>query len=62
MTREYDLELFVLKNAVITQDPRSTFTAQRVCNTRGMLEAQADSLVAEYLRQVDFERWPMRSA
>jgi len=55
MTREHDLELFVLKNAVITQDLRSTLVAQRVGNTRGMLEAQADSLVAEYLRQVDFE-------
>jgi hypothetical protein len=54
MSHEHDVELFVLKNAVITQDLRSTFAAQRVGNTRGTLEAQADSLVAEYLRQVNF--------
>jgi Swt1-like HEPN len=55
MSREHDVELFILKNAVITQALRSTFVAQRVGNTRGNLEAQADSLVEEYLRQVDFE-------
>jgi hypothetical protein len=44
-----------LKNAVVTQDLRSTLAAQGVENNRGSLEAQADSLVAEYLRQVDFE-------
>jgi hypothetical protein len=55
MSREHDLELFILKSAVITQDLRSIFAAQGVGNTRGTLEAQADSLVEEYLRQVDFE-------
>jgi hypothetical protein len=45
----------MLKNAVITQGLRSTFAAQRVGNTRGALEAQADSLVADYIRQMDFE-------
>jgi hypothetical protein len=55
MSREHDVELFILKNAVITQDLRSAFAAQRAGKTRGMLEAQADSLVTEYLRQVDFE-------
>jgi len=55
MNRERDIELFILKNAVITQSLRSVFTDQRVGNARGALEAQADSLVAEYLRQVDFE-------
>jgi hypothetical protein len=55
MSREHDVELFILKNAVITQDLHSAFAAHRVGNTRGILEAQADSLVAEYLRQVDFE-------
>lgn len=55
MTTERDIELFVLKNAVITRGLRSVLTAQRVGGTRGALEAQADSLVTEYLRQVDFE-------
>jgi hypothetical protein len=54
MNRESDVELFILKNAVITRNLRTVFAAHRVGNTRGALEAQADSLVAEYLRQVDF--------
>ena len=55
MSVETDIELFVLKNAVITKGLRSVLATQRVGGTRGALEAQADSLVAEYLRQVDFE-------
>jgi len=55
MTQERDLELFILKNAVITQNLRSAFATHGVGNTRGALEAQADSLVADYLRQVDFK-------
>lgn len=55
MTQERDIELFVLKNAAITRDLRSVFAAERVGNSRGALEAQADSLVDEYLRQVDFK-------
>jgi hypothetical protein len=55
MSSERDIELFVLKNAVITQSLRTVFAEQRVGNARGALEAQADSLVTEYLRQVDFE-------
>ena len=52
---ERDIELFVLKNAAITQDLRRSFFDLKISNARGSLEAQADSLVAEYLRQVDFE-------
>jgi hypothetical protein len=55
MSSEKEIELFVLKSAVITQSLRVAFTDQRVGNARGALEAQADSLVAEYLRQVNFE-------
>jgi hypothetical protein len=55
MNDEHDIELFILKNAVITQNLRTVFAAQRVGNSRGILEAQADSLVEDYLRQVDFE-------
>ncbi|ESQ78832.1 Swt1 family HEPN domain-containing protein [Asticcacaulis sp. YBE204] len=55
MSREREIELFVLKNAAITQSLRSVFSAQRIGSNRGALEAQADSLVTEYLRQVDFE-------
>lgn len=50
-----EIELFILKNAVITKELRSAFTSNRVGNVRGALEAQADSLVSEYLKQVDFE-------
>jgi len=50
-----DIELFILKNAVITQSLRSVFSEHRVGNARGALEAQADSLVSDYLRQIDFE-------
>jgi hypothetical protein len=55
MTSENDIELFVLKNAAITRDLRSVSVLQKVGNIRGALEAQADSLVAKYLRQVDFQ-------
>ncbi|MFI4935878.1 MAG: Swt1 family HEPN domain-containing protein [Caulobacterales bacterium] len=55
MNRERDIELFILKNAAITQSLRSVLVGQRIGNARGALEAQADSLVADYLRQVDFE-------
>ena len=55
MSTEREVELFVLKNAVITKELRATFTSNHVGNARGALEAQADSLVNEYLRQVDFE-------
>lgn len=54
MNSEHDIELFMLKNAVITQNLRAVFVEKRVGNARGALEAQADSLVADYLRQVDF--------
>lgn len=55
MSRDSDIELFVLKNAVITRDLRAQFVEQRIGHARGSLEAQADSLVAEYLKQVDFD-------
>jgi len=53
--KERHIELFILKNAAITQGLRRTFVDLRITNARGSLEAQADSLVADYLRQVDFE-------
>ncbi|NML74533.1 hypothetical protein HHL25_10405 [Rhizobium sp. S-51] len=55
MSEDREIELFILKNAVITRELRAAFTSNRVGNVRGALEAQADSLVNEYLRQVDFE-------
>ena len=55
MSTERDIELFILKSAIITYGLRSAFSEQRVGNPRGALEAQADSLVADYLKQVDFE-------
>lgn len=55
MKRDRDIELFIIKNAAITRDLRSVFAGHRIGNTRGALEVQADSLVSDYLRQVDFE-------
>src|SRR3546814_16552935 len=55
MSREHDIELFVLKNAVITQSLRAVLAMHRVGNARGALETQADSLVTEYLRQIDYD-------
>lgn len=55
MIRESDIELFVLKNAVVTGSLNKLFSTQKIGNARGSLEAQADSLVAEYMRQVNFE-------
>lgn len=50
-----DIELFALKNAAITQGLRSVLAVEKIGSVRGQLEAQADSLVADYLRQVDFD-------
>lgn len=55
MTRERDIELFVLKSAVITQSLKTIYSEYRIGASRGSLEAQADSLVSDYLKQVDFE-------
>ena len=55
MKHERDIELFVLKNAAITQALRSLFVEKKIGGTRGALEVQADSLVADYLKQVDTE-------
>jgi len=55
MTDPVDIELFILKNAVITKSLRKLFSEQKIGNARGGLEAQADSLVADHMRQVDFE-------
>jgi len=55
MSLERDIELFVLKNAAITQSLRALFAEQRIGGARGALEAQADSLVSDYLKQVDVE-------
>ncbi|WP_129157314.1 Swt1 family HEPN domain-containing protein [Bosea sp. Tri-44] len=55
MTEERDIELFVLKNAAMTRSLRQIFNAENIGNSRGALEAQADSLVSDYLKQVDFK-------
>ena len=55
MTSDRDIELFMLKNAVLTRGLRSAFASQKIGSPRGALEAQADSLLTDYLRQVDFE-------
>lgn len=55
MTASRDIELFILKNAAITRGLKSIFSKENIGNSRGDLEVQADSLVADYLRQVDFK-------
>ncbi len=55
MNTARDIELFTLKNAAITAALRSTFAELKIGSSRGSLEAQADSLVRDYLQQVDFE-------
>lgn len=55
MSSERDIELFILKNAAITRELRSVTALQKIGASRGALEAQADSLVSKYLKQIDFE-------
>lgn len=55
MTDLESVRLFLLQNAVITKGVRSTFVEQRLVSSRGALEAQADSLVENYLRQIDLQ-------
>lgn len=47
------IELFILKAPVITRELRAVFVEKRLSGARGSLEAQADSLVSDYLKQVD---------
>jgi hypothetical protein len=54
MISDAKLELFVLKNAVITREIREVMQSQKLGNSRGPLEAQADFLVTDYLQQVYF--------
>ncbi|MBT2245362.1 hypothetical protein JQK15_17650 [Sphingobium sp. BHU LFT2] len=51
---ENRLELFFLKSAVITRDLNLVMAHQNLSASRGSLEAQADSLVSDYLKQVDY--------
>ena len=55
MSDSSQIELFILKNAVVTKELRSVFPKGYYGEARGSLETQADSLVADYLRQVDFQ-------
>lgn len=55
MNRDQYVELFTLKCAVITGELRREYSNSGIISTRGALESQADSLVAEYMRQVDIE-------
>lgn len=54
MKEEHEVELFILKNAVITKSLRTTMQLQKVGSPRGALEMQADSLVSQYLKQIDY--------
>jgi Swt1-like HEPN len=54
MITDKDIELFILKCSVVTHSVHVAFASQKVGSNRGVLEAQADSLVEGYLKQVDF--------
>jgi hypothetical protein len=56
------IELFMLKNAVITGDLRAVMARENVSAARGALEAQADSLVSDYIRQVDFSTIALKNS
>lgn len=55
MTSIESVRLFLLQNAVITKGVRNTFVDQRLVGSRGALEAQADSLVDNYMRQIELQ-------
>jgi hypothetical protein len=49
------IRLFLLQNAVVTKGVENAFAKENLVATRGALESQADSLVADYLRQIDLK-------
>lgn len=53
MSSDDRVELFLLKSAVITRALSEALDREKLSNRRGALESQADSLVSDYLRQVD---------
>ncbi|QNA84947.1 hypothetical protein G4G27_13790 [Sphingomonas sp. So64.6b] len=55
MNTGVSLELFVLKCAVITRSLREVMAAEKIYGSRGALEAQADSLVSGYIKQIEFQ-------
>lgn len=50
-----DIELFVLKSAVIRQELNKTMSSLRVANTRSALEKETDSLISGYISQINYE-------
>ncbi|MGF7053498.1 uncharacterized protein YeeX (DUF496 family) [Bosea sp. OAE752] len=55
MSEERVIELFVLKNAVVTAELRKISRQFRIENVKSNIELVTDSLVSDYLQQVDFE-------
>jgi hypothetical protein len=49
-----EIHLFVLKNAAITHELRSIFQQAKLETRRSSLEVETDSLVEDYLQQVDY--------
>lgn len=55
MMQEDQVELFTLKCALVSRGLREVMAAEKLTGSRGLLEAQADSLVSEYLKQIEIE-------
>lgn len=49
------LELFCIKNAVVTSDLRKVMRSFKIETQKSNIELVTDSLVSDYLQQVDFE-------
>jgi hypothetical protein len=49
------LELFVLKCAVVTRELNAVLSRERVEFAKSKLETEADSLIDEYIRQINFD-------
>lgn len=49
------IELFVLKNAVVTAELRKIARQFKIENVKSNIELVTDSLVRDYLQQVDFD-------
>lgn len=55
MNEENFIELFAIKNAVITSDLRKVMRNLKVDSAKSNIEIVTDSLVKDYLQQVDFD-------
>lgn len=55
MTDIGQVELFVLKSAVISSDLNRVMSKLKILNSRSALEKETDSLISGYISQIDYE-------